>query len=208
VAARLPGPEQVFRLVLRRPVANAGVVVLSQSPGSRVSPRLVRGGNEDTLAGYTALPIRLNPYAPGFFGVEPVVGVFRPAPGVYDFVFDTPSRRVAGAFTFRFWVGDTTPPAVRLLARTVARGSPLRLRVTDGGAGIDRSSLLAVVDGRFRRIVYSPSNGRVQVQLGTLARGQHRLVFTASDYQETKNNENAGGTLPNTRRLVTTFTVR
>jgi hypothetical protein len=33
-------------------------------------------------------------------------------------------------------------------------------------------------------------------------------VFTVSDYQESKNNENAGTTLPNTRTLRTAFTVR
>jgi subtilisin family serine protease len=208
VAARLRGPEQVFRFVLRRRVANAGAVVVLEEPGSRVSPRLVRGGNEDQLAGYTALPIRLNPYQPGLFQIEPVVGVFRPAPGAYDLVFDTSSRRAAGRFTFRFWVDDTRPPAVRLLTRAVARGARLVLRVTDRGSGVDPSSLVATVDGRPHRIAYAPATGRVRVELGSLGTGSHRLVFTASDYQETKNNENAASVLPNTRRLAATFTVR
>ena len=46
------------------------------------------------------------------------------------------------------------------------------------------------------------------MRLPRLARGRHRLVFTASDVQESKNNENAGATLPNTRRFSATFTVR
>jgi hypothetical protein len=194
-------------LVVRRPVANAGAVVLSQAPGSRVSPRLVRAGSEDRLAGYTALPIRLNPYQPSFFELEPVVGVFRPARGAYDLVFDTASRRLTGRFTFRFWVDDTTPPAVRLLTRT-AHGGRVVLRVTDRGSGVDASTLLAQVDGRYRRIVYAPGKGRAQVVLGRLGRGRHRLVFTASDRQESKNNENAGATLANTRRYAATFSVR
>jgi hypothetical protein len=41
-----------------------------------------------------------------------------------------------------------------------------------------------------------------------IARGRHKLVFSVSDYQEAKNNENAGTTLPNTRTLNTTFAVR
>jgi hypothetical protein len=208
VSARLRGPEQVFRFVLRRRVANAGAVVVSQAPGSRASPRLVRAGNEDQLAGYTALPIRLNPYQPGFFQVEPVVGVFRPAPGAYDLVFDTSSRRVAGRFTFRFWVDDTRPPAVRLLTRTISRGGRLVLRVTDRGSGVDPSSLVATVDGRPHRLTYTPASGRARVELGAIGGGRHRLVFTASDYQETKNNENAASVLPNTRRLVSGFAVR
>ena len=107
VTQRLAGPEQVFRFVIHGRVANAGAVVVSEAPGSHVSPRLVRAGSEDRLAGYTALPLRLNPYQPSFFAVIPAVGVFRPAPGPYDLVFDTTSRRAAGPFAFRFWV--TTP---------------------------------------------------------------------------------------------------
>ena len=205
VTQRLPGPEQVFRFVVRGRVANAGAAVVSQAPGSHVAPRLVRAGNEDRLAGYTALPIRLNPYQADFFGLEPVVSVFRPAPGAYDLVFDTVSRRAAGRFTFRFWIDDTRPPTVRLLTRTV-RGGRVLLRITDRGSGVDVSSLVALVDGRPRRIAYSPTRGVAQIALGRLGRGRHRLVITASDRQESKNNENAGATLPNTRRFVASFT--
>ena len=207
VAVRLPGPEQVFRFVLRRPMANAGAVVLSQAAGTRVSPRLVRDGSEDLLAGYAGLPLRLNPYQSRYFGLEPVVGVFRPTAAAYDLVFDTTSRLVAGAFTFRFWVNDTAPPTVRLLSHSIRRDRPLRLRVTDRGSGVDPSSLAALVDGGYRRVRYLPSRRTVEV-LGAFARGRHRLVLTVADYQETKNNENAAGTLPNTRRLRATFAVR
>jgi subtilisin family serine protease len=207
VTVRLPGPEQVFRFRIRGRVANAGAVVLSQAPGTRVSPRLVRAGSEDRLAGYTALPIRLNPYRPNFFGIKPAVGVFRPAPGAYDLVFDTRSRRAAGPFRFRFWVNDVKPPTVRLLTRSVRRSGTLALRVADRGSGIDWPSLLATVDGRFRQVVYFRSAVRAEVRLGALGPGRHRLVFTASDVQESKNNENAATTLPNTRRYSATFTV-
>ena len=207
VTTRLPGPEQVFRFVLRRPVANAGAVILSHARGTRISPRLVRGGNEDSLAGFSALPIRINPYQPGYYAIEPVVGVFRPGPGRYDLVFDTPSHGSAGSFSFRFWIDDTSRPSVRLPTRTVSRGERLRLLVTDRGSGVDPSSLLAQVDGRVRPILYSPTSGLVQVGLGRLATGRHRLVFTVADYQETKNTEDAQTTLPNTRRLATTFVV-
>jgi subtilisin family serine protease len=207
VLMRLPGPEQVFRFVVRRPIANAGAVIISHARGSHVSPRLVRGGNEDRLTGFSALPIRINPYQPGFYGIEPVVGVFRPDPGRYDLVFDTPSRKAAGSFTFRFWIDDTAPPTARLMKRVVSRGDRLRLLVADRGSGVEPSSMLAEVDGHFRPILYSPPKGLVQVGLGRLATGRHRLIFTVSDYQETKNTEDANATLPNTRRLATTFVV-
>jgi subtilisin family serine protease len=208
VSERLPGPEQVFRFRLRRPVANAGAVILSLGRGVAVSPRLVHAGDENRLTGFAGLPIRINPYQPGFYGIEPVVGVFRPLLGAYDLVFDTRSRRVAGPFTFRFWVNDITPPSARLLNRVAARGGSLRLAVSDRGSGIDLALMFARVDGGFRRITYSPASHRATIDLGGLARGRHRLAFTVSDYQETKNSEDAHKTLPNTRRLATTFLVR
>jgi hypothetical protein len=204
VTNRLPGPEQVFRFRIRGRVANAGAVVLSGS----ASPRLVRAGSEDRLAGYTALPIRLNTYQPSFFGLVPAVGVFRPAPGSYDLVFDTRSRRVAGPFRFRFWVNDVTPPSVRLLTPSVRPGGKLVLRVTDRGSGVDWSALTATLDRSPRRVVYFPGANRAEVPVGALGRGRHTLVFTASDVQETKNNENGATTLPNTRRLSIIFKVR
>jgi subtilisin family serine protease len=204
----LRGPEQVFRFVLRRPAANAGAVVVSHAAGVHVTPRLVRAGDEDRLAGFTALPIRVNPYQAGFYAPEPVAGVFRPARGAYELVFDTPSRRAAGAYTFRFWVNDTRPPAVRLLTRTVASGARLRLTVRDRGSGVDPTSLFARVDGRYRTVAYDARRGLVEVLAGRLTRGRHTLLVSASDYQETKNNENGARTLPNTRRLATSFVVR
>jgi len=208
VAQKLAGPEQVFRFVVRGRIANAGAVVISQGRGVRVSPRLVRAGNEDELAGYTALPLRLNPYLPGYFGIVPAVGVFRPAPGTYDLVFDTASRRAAGRFTFRFSLNDTTPPAVSLLTRSVARGGSLLLRVRDRGSGVDPSTMTGSVNGRFRRLVWDSKHGLVQVRLPALAGGRHTLGFTVSDYQESKNNENAATVLPNTRHFTATFTSR
>ncbi len=94
--------------------------------GVRVSPRLVRAGDEDRIAGYPGLPIRINPYQGHFFGATPAVGVFRPNPGTYDVVFDTPRGRSPGPFTFRFWLNDTTPPTARLVAHAVPRGGRLR----------------------------------------------------------------------------------
>jgi subtilisin family serine protease len=204
--AHLFGPEQVFRFTLRGRVANAGARVVSEASGVSISPRLVRAGDEDRLTGFAGLPLRLNPYAPNFYGFEPVVGVFRPARGAYDIVFDTGNRRVAGPFTFRFWINDTTPPSARLLTRTLRAGA-LRVKVRDGGSGVDPTSVVARVDSRYRRVLYG-RNGRVEVVVGRLAPGRHSLLFIVADYQETKNTEDASKTLPNTRRYVTTFVVR
>ena len=58
----LPGPEVVYRFRLRGTVANFGVVLTQRGPGVDVQPRIVRNADENRLAGYTALPLDLNPY--------------------------------------------------------------------------------------------------------------------------------------------------
>ena len=69
-------------------------------------------------------------------------------------------------------------------------------------------SLRSLSPHGFHRVVWDKAHGLVAVRIPTLGRGSHKLVFTVSDYQEAKNNENASGTLPNTRRLTATFSVR
>jgi subtilisin family serine protease len=202
----LRGPEQVFRFRLTRPVANFGVVVASQGRGVHVQPRVVRAGDENRLIGYAGLPLNLNPYLSRYDQVSPTAGAVRPDPGSYDIVFDTPSRRAAGKFTFRFWINDTTPPRVRLLTRTVQAGGLVRLAVTDRGSGVDPRSRHATIDGEDVGI--GLGRGRASLSTLLLAPGRHRLVFRISDYQETKNMENSGPILPNTRQLKTTFVVR
>ena len=202
----LTGPERVFRVNVGRPVANVGVVVTSRARGVRVEPRVVSAGNENRLTGYAALPFNLNPYLRTF--EEPVLaaGILRPARGAYDIVFDSHSATSAGAFAFRYWVNDVTPPRLAFRTRVVARGALLAIGATDVGAGVDASSLVLRIDGRERGA--RVSGGAIRIPTGGLARGRHSLVLQLSDYQETRNNENVLRILPNTAFLRTSFTVR
>jgi subtilisin family serine protease len=206
IAPCLRGPEQVFRFVLHRPVQNFGVVVLSRGRGVRVEGRVARAGDENRLTGYAALPLNLNPYLATFDRLTSAVGAVRPDAGAYDIVFDTPSRAAAGKFTFRFWIDDTKPPRLRLLTDVVRAGRALRLRVTDAGSGVDPGSLHATLDGGGVAVRYL--RGIATVSTAGLGSGPHRLVLRASDYQETKNMENTGPILPNTRTLSTRFVIR
>jgi hypothetical protein len=208
IAACLNGPEQVFRLVLARPVANFGVVVLSHARGTRVQPRVVRAGDENRLTGYAGLPLNLNPYLPTFDHLSPTAGAIRPDAAAYDIVFDTPSRRVAGKFTFRFWIGDAKPPRLQLLTRRVRVGGLVRVRVTDGGSGVDPTTIHATLDGRGVPVRYRRGRATISARALGSRRGAHRLVLRASDYQETKNMENSGPILPNTQRLSARFVLR
>ena len=198
----LPGREVVYRIHIRKRYANFGVAIVSRGRGAAVEPRIVRSADENRLAGLTALPYDANPYRASEGRHRLIVGVLQPAPGIYNVVFDTPARGRSGRFTFRLWEGDTTPPAVRVLG---VHGGRLELRVTDGGSGVDPASLVAHVDGDDRPISFG--SGLVRVSLNGLARGRHTLVFTASDYQEAKNNENVRGILPNTRKLQRSFQI-
>ena len=204
VPTRLGGPEQVFRFTLRKPVANFGVVILRRAHGVRVSPRLVTDDDENRVVGYTGMPVSLNPYQ-GFSSAEPVVGAVLPDPGTYDFVFDTPTGAKPGAFTFRFWVNDTTPPTIRLLRHTVRIGRPIRVAVHDAGSGIDPQSLHANIGGKPIR--HSYADGVLSLWTKRLRPGRQAVTVSASDYQETKNMEDVGPVLPNTRVLRTTVTL-
>ena len=198
-----PGPEEVFRFSLDRPVANFGVVVTG---GAGVEPVIVAAGDENRVQGYAALPLAINPYTDSYGEPYPVAGVVRPDPGSFDVVFDTPSEEAAGPFTFRFWVDDVTPPTVRLLTPTVRAHSNLQLAVTDAGSGVDPDSLTATVDGHNAEVSFA--RGRALVALRLVQPGVHRLVFSAADNEELKNMENVPQILPNTRVLRVSFRVR
>ena len=198
----LPGRELVYRVHIRERLANLGVAVVSKNRRVAVEPRIVRSGDENRLAGLTALPYDANPYRASEGQHRLIAGVLQPAPGIFDIVFDTPARGRPGRFSFRLWEGDTTPPSVHVLG---VRGGALELRVTDSRSGVDPSSLVAHVDGQEHPLSYV--SGRVRVSLKGVGRGRHTLAFTAADYQEAKNNENVRGILPNTRKLQRAFNV-
>ena len=138
---------------------------------------------------------------------EPVVGAALPTPGVYSFVFDTPSGARPGAFTFRFWTNDITPPKAKLLTRSVTQTQPVRLAVSDSGSGVDPASIAVSIDGILSD--YHFKSGVLTLPPSHLSRGTHRLRLSVADYQETKNMEDVlGGSTPNTRVYATTFVVR
>jgi subtilisin family serine protease len=201
----LRGPEQVFRVRLARPVANFGVAIISRRGG--VEPRIVRAGDENRLLGSVALPFNANPYVRRYGERMPVSGATRPAPGEYDLVFDS-ALRSGGRFTFRFWIGDTARPRLRLARRTVPRGGRLLISAVDLGSGVDPRSIQVRVDGRLRSARYDPRRRLIVAGLRGVRPGRHRVRAIVSDYQESKNTENVGRILPNTALLRAVVRVR
>jgi hypothetical protein len=169
-----------------------------------VSPRLVRDDDENRLVGPPGLPANINPYQ-NYGDTTPAVGSVLAAPGTYDFVFDTPPNRRPGTFTFRVWVNDIAPPSVHLVSRTVRHGTPILIAATDTGSGVDGTSIVAKLDGTT---VPATFNGHVIAIHRAVAVGTHTVALTVSDYQETKNMEDVGPVLPNTRRFKATVVVR
>ncbi len=206
VPNNLPGPEQVFRVVLSKRVSNFGIIVTGEARGASVTPRIVFPGDENHLVGLPALPLNDDPYQDQYGQTEPVVAVLAPASRAYDVVFDTRGRTAAGPFTFRLWIDDTTPPSAKLLTPSVGRSGRLLVSVQDEGSGVDPDTLAARIDGS--KVDFDYAAGQVGIALNGLAAGKHTLVLTVSDYQETKNFETFGGVLPNTRVYSVRFTVR
>ncbi|MFL6021474.1 MAG: hypothetical protein ACJ74A_10055, partial [Gaiellaceae bacterium] len=195
----LSGREFVYRVHVTRP-ANFGVAITSRARGVRVEPRVVRAGDENRLAGLTALPLDQNPYRSSVGRHRLVAGVVRPAPGIYDIVFDTPRGARAGPFAFRYWINDTMPPSIRLRG---VRGRFLEVAVLDRGSGVDPTALHARIDNRDVAVSYASQ--RARVSLAGVGAGRHTLTLTASDMQETKNMESVPLVLPNTRTMTATF---
>jgi hypothetical protein len=202
----LAGPELVYRVSLAKRVANFGVVITSSDADAEIEPRVVAGLDENRLTGYAALPIVHNPYLDEFRSRVPVAGALSPAPGEYAIVFDSPTRSGAGRFTFRYWVDDVTPPALKVRTKSVAAGRPVRISATDAGSGVDPELVQATIDGREMSSAYA--DGVLRVSTRGLQPGTHRLRLRVSDYQETKNTENVARILPNTRWLTATITIR
>jgi subtilisin family serine protease len=207
VTTVLAGPETVYRVNVRRRIANFGVVVTTRAPGVRVEPRVVATQDENRLTGIAALPVARNPYLEDAF-YRPVLaaGALSPARGIYSVVFDSPTTRTAGGFRFRFWVNDVTPPTLRFPTRSVQPGESLLVTALDAGSGVSPDHVFARVDGRAVRAPFR--GGVIRISTAGLAPGTHRLRLQVSDVQETKNTENVVGILPNTRLLTTTFRVQ
>ena len=143
VSASLQGPEQVFRVTLKRPATNFGVVITRRAAGVQVEPRVVVAGDENRLTGYPALPVNLNPYLVQFGDPVLAAGAVRVLAGAYDVVFDSPTAAGAGSFTFRYWVDDTTPPKLTLAATARLARHAARVRATDAGSGVDPATAKA-----------------------------------------------------------------
>jgi len=83
----------------------------------------------------------------------------------------------------------------------------LVIKMTDSGSGVDPSSIWVTAEKRQLPVSYNSSTGKAVINAKPLGAGRHELVVLASDYQESKNNENATRLLPNTTTLKTSISI-
>ena len=185
IPVRLTGPEQVFRFVLHRAGRQRGrghPLAGPRPEGQRLAPPRPCGrrGPDRRLHGPSAPDQSRTRRASS--AREPAVGVFRPSPGAYDLVFDTPNGRAPGPFTFRFWVNDTTPPTVRLLSRSVRKVGGSRWSSATVAPGSTRSRCSRWSTGTTARSSTGRRpDGSRSCSARNVTRGRHRLVFSVAD---------------------------
>jgi subtilisin family serine protease len=204
------GAERLFVMHVNAPVANAGVAVVSESPGAQVDPFLLGSPNEQDVQGFAGTPVDVNDLtADSGFDVGAAAASLPRQQALYVAVDsgrdDYTGRRLAGRYVLRTWINDVTPPRIRLITRTVPAGRPtLVARISDSGAGVDPYSLTLGIGGTLLGAsAYDPVSGTAVFPLPVgvdLAPGRRRIAFDASDFEEAKNVNTVGSALmPNTQ---------
>ncbi|HZS31415.1 MAG TPA: S8 family serine peptidase [Gaiellaceae bacterium] len=203
------GSEHVYSLLLKQPVANAGVSVLLQS--GIVDPWLLGADDESSVQGYDGTPVDVNglTYDSGYDISSAAVSfpsVQRYYVAVDSGVDPYSGASVGGAYLLNSWVNDVTPPTLRLLTSRVSTGRPtIAVRTRDSQSGVDPYSLVIGYDGVLVGAAdYDPISGIAVFPLPAAApklrSGRLRMLFLSSDYEEAKNIDTTGtNILPNTR---------
>ena len=202
------GAEHVYTVRVSEHVANAGVAVLASSPNSLVEPWFLGSLNENDVQGYPGTPVNVNGLTFEYqFDNEAAAADF-PHEGRYFVSVDSradpyTNDPLRGQYLLHAWQNDVTPPRFRFLTKVVTPGRPLLAAVaTDRGAGVDPLSL--VIGYRNTLLLaafYDPGTGLILWPLDGAPKiklGRTPLIAVASDYQESKNIDQAGNILPNT----------
>jgi minor extracellular serine protease Vpr len=206
------GAEQVYTVHVNSHVANVGAAVLAEGAGALVEPWFLGSLNEDDVQGYPGTPVNVNGLTFSYQFDNGVAGVAFPSEGRYFVSVDSranpfTNESLRGPYLLHFWENDVTPPRFRFLTPRVSAGRPmLAAIVTDGNAGVDPLSLIInYKQTLLLAALYDPSSGLALWPLAGFAGapkiglGKTPLIALASDYQESKNVDQAGANiLPNT----------
>ncbi len=211
------GAEKLYTIDLKGSAANVGVSIVAASRGALIDPYFLGAKDENDVQGYSGTPVNVNSYMFDYRLDVSAAGAQFPRQKQFYVSVDSQrdhatGRNFAGSYLMRAWVNDVTPPAVRLLTNRVAAGRPTIIaQAGDLQSGVDPFSLVL---GYGRILVgaaaYDPFSGLVffplPAQAKALPAGKTVGVIAASDYQETKNLDQAGDdVMPNTSFLRVTL---
>jgi minor extracellular serine protease Vpr len=203
------GAEHVYTVRITSHVANAGVAVVAEGQGALVEPWFLGSLNEDDVQGYPGTPVNVNSLTFEFQFDNGVAAVDFPREGRYFVSVDSRAdpytdQPLRGPYVLHYWQNDVRPPRFRFLTKVVSAGRPMLAGIaTDQGAGVDPLSLvIGYKQTLLLAALYDPGSGLVLWPLGGAPKigvGRTPLIAVASDYQESKNLDQAGANvLPNT----------
>jgi len=202
------GAEHVYTVRVASHVANAGVAVVAAAPGALVEPWFLGSLNEDDVQGYPGTPVNVNGLTFEYQFDTGAAAVDFPREGRYFVSVDSRAdpytdQPLRGGYILHSWQNDVTPPRFRFLTKVVSAGRPMLAAIaTDRGAGVDPLSLvIGYKQSLLLAALYDPGSGLVLWPLGGSPKipvGRTSVIALASDYQESKNIDQAGDVLPNT----------
>jgi len=201
------GAEQVYTVRVSEHVANAGVAVVASGLQALVEPWFLGSLNEDDVQGYPGTPVNVNGLTFEYQFDNQAAAVDFPHEGRYFVSVDSradpyTNQPLRGEYLLHSWQNDVTPPRFTVLSKVVTPGRPLIAGiVSDRGAGVDPLSLvIGYKQTLLLASLYDPGSGLVLWALDGAPKippGKPPLLAVASDYQESKNIDQAGNILPN-----------
>ncbi len=203
------GAERVYTVRVNSHVANVGVAVVAAGQNALVEPWFLGSLNEDDVQGYAGTPVNVNSLTFEFQFDTGVAAVDFPPEGRYFVSVDSRAdpytdQPLRGPYLLHYWQNDVRPPRFRFLTKVVSAGRPMLAAIaTDRGAGVDPFSLVVgYKQTLLLAALYDPVSGLVLWPLGGAPKigvGRTPLIAIASDFQESKNIDQAGSNiLPNT----------
>jgi minor extracellular serine protease Vpr len=201
------GAERVYTFRVSDHVANAGAAVVASEPNTLIEPWFLGSLNEDDVQGYPGTPLNVNGLTFEYQFDNGAAAVDFPHEGRYFVAVDSRAdpytdQPLRGQYILHAWQNDVTPPRFKFLTTTVSPGRPLLAAIAqDRGAGVDPLSLvIGYRQTLLLAALYDPGSGLVIWALDgapKIALGKTPLLAVASDYQESKNIDQAGNIVPN-----------
>jgi hypothetical protein len=180
---------------------------VAAEPNTLIEPWFLGSLNEDDVQGYQGTPVNVNGLTFEYQFDNGAAALDFPHEGRYFVAVDSradpyTNSPLRGKYILHAWQNDVTPPRFRFLTNVVTPGRPLLAAIaTDRGAGIDPLSLVVgYKQTLLLASLYDPVSGLVVWALDgapKIGLGRTPVLAVASDYQESKNIDQAGNLLPN-----------